>query len=424
MKSQEIKELLAGGALEKYGYIYADTEYQTARFIKAVESFEKQYGSDRDVALFSVPGRSEICGNHTDHNRGRVLAGAIDRDIIAVAAKNADGAVRILSDGYPQDTVFISDTADKSNFHSFTSAALIAGVVNGLTNNGRAAGGYDAYFTSEVLKGSGISSSAAYEVMVGNIMNFLYNGGALCNIELARVAQYAENTFFGKPCGLMDQAACAVGGFVYMDFEDTSAPCVEAIPFSLKDKGYSLCIVNTGGSHADLNDDYAAVPAEMRSVAKLLGRDALRGLCEEDIIKNLSNIRRLVGDRAVLRSLHFLRENERVLGIREALAEGDVGKFLGIVSESGRSSFEYLQNVYSPAFPKEQGLALALALTEGALSGKSYACRVHGGGFAGTVQVFLKNEDAQDYAEYMDAVFGDGAAQIFNVRAAGAVKLF
>ena len=424
MRSNELKSRIISGALDGYKDIYSDIEAQKQRFIKAIDSFASLYGEDRDIAVFSVPGRSEISGNHTDHNHGRVLAGAIDRDIIAVVAKNDDGVIRFHSEGYPEDCVEIKKTKNPENFEKYTSASLIAGMTRGFLNEGYSVGGYDAYATSEVLKGSGISSSAAYEVMIGNILNHLYNEGRVDNKEIAKLAQYAENVFFGKPCGLMDQMACAVGGFVYIDFEDPKQPVVEPIDFSLSKNGYSLCIVNTGGNHANLNDDYASVPAEMKSVAKLLGRDALRGLTEEDIVKNINNLRRLVGDRAVLRSLHFIRENDRVVSVKESLKSADIDGFLSGVRASGRSSFEYLQNVYTTINVKEQGLSLALALTEGYLGDKGGAWRVHGGGFAGTIQVFIKNEYIDGYIELMDSVFGDGAAMRLNIRPVGATKIF
>ena len=410
--------------VEKYKNLYADTKKQTERFIRAIDSFVSLYGADRDIAVFSVPGRSEISGNHTDHNRGCVLAGSIDKDIIAIAAKNEDGVIRFHSEGYPEDSVKISETDNPDNFKNYSSAALIGGMVRAFINAGYEVGGYDAYSTSDVLKGSGLSSSAAYEVMIGNILNHFYNGGKVDNTDIAVYAQYAENVYFGKPCGLMDQVACAVGGFVYIDFENAEKPYIEPISFSLHEAGYTLCIVNTRGNHADLNEDYAAVPREMKAVAKLLGRDALRGLTEEDIIKNFTNIRRVVGDRAVLRAFHFLRENERVAKIKEALKSQDIKTFLETVSESGRSSFEYLQNVYSPSNEREQGLSIGLALSEGYLCGKDAVSRGHGGGFAGTIQVFVKNEDAAGYIEYMDSVLGDGSCEAFNVRGVGATKLF
>ena len=424
MRANELIKKLEEGALNRYKNLYTDLDRQTERFIKAINSFTKIYGEDKEISVFSVPGRSEISGNHTDHNRGCVLAASIDRDIIAVAAKNEDGVIRFHSEGYPEDKVSLADADKPEAFKNYSSAALIAGMANRFINAGYKVGGYDAYSTSEVLKGGGISSSAAYEVMVGNIFNHLYASGEVENTEIAKYARYAENVFFGKPCGLMDQMACAVGGFVYIDFEDNENPAVEPIDFSLSDAGYSLCIVNSGGTHAELNEDYAAIPGEMCAVAKLLGREVLRGLTEEDIIKNLNNIRRLVGDRAVLRTLHFLRENKRVEKIKRALKSGNVEEFLSGVRESGRSSFEYLQNVYSNMNVKEQGLSLALALSEGYLEDKRAACRVHGGGFAGTIQVFVRNEDAEGYVSYMNSILGKDSAAAFRIRGIGAAKLF
>ena len=425
MKPTELKTLLKEGALEKYSTLYADTAAQAQRMIKAIDSFMGYYGSTRDVCIFSVPGRSEILGNHTDHNRGCVLAGAIDRDIIAVVAKNSDGIIRFHSEGYPEDTVDTALASDPKNFKKFTSHALVGGLVGGFIKNGYNVGGFDAYSTTQVLKGSGISSSAAFEVMVGNILNYLYNDGAVDNKEIAKLAQYSENEYFGKPCGLMDQMACAVGGFVYIDFEDNKNPIVEPIEFSLTDAGYSLCIVNTGGNHANLNDDYASVPSEMKGIAKLLGNDVLRGFSETDIIKEIPRLRKeCANDRAIMRALHFVRENARVEAAKGALESSDVDAFFKNVLGSGKSSFEYLQNVYTTKNPTEQGLSLALAVTDGFLADKKGAYRVHGGGFAGTIQAFIKNEDVDAYAALMDSVFGEGATMRLRIRPVGACKLF
>lgn len=425
MKASELKKLLADGALEKYSNLYANVEAQTARFIAALDSYIELYGDENDeVGIFSVPGRSEISGNHTDHNRGCVLAGAIDRDIIAVAAKNTDGVIRFKSEGYPKTTIDLSAIDDPDNFENYTSDALIAGLAKGFVNSSYSIGGYDAYATTEVLKGSGISSSAAFEVMIGNILNYFYNDGAVSNVEIAKLSQYSENVYFGKPCGLMDQVACAVGGFVFIDFCDPKNPIVDPIAFSLTDAGYSLAIVNTGGNHADLNDDYASVPYEMKAVAAALGSDALRGFTEADIIAKIPELREKLGDRAILRALHFVRENDRVGVIREALKNSDVNAFLEGILASGSSSFKYLQNVFTTINVKEQGLSLALALTEGYLAGKGCAFRVHGGGFAGTIQVFIKNEYVDGYAKLMDSVFGEGATMNLKIRPVGACRLF
>ena len=424
MLAREMKQLLLDGGLEKYSGLYADIKKQTERMIKAIDAFTAKYGTERDIALFSVPGRSEIIGNHTDHNRGKVMAGAINRDIIAVASKNNDGEIRFFSEGYPEDSVRISDVSSPKNFRPFTSKALVAGLAAGFEKNGYKIGGFDAYSTTEVLKGSGLSSSAAFEVMVGNVLNHLYNDGAVDNKEIAKLSQFSENVYFGKPCGLMDQMACAVGGFVYIDFKDAKAPVVEPIRFSLADAGYALCIVNTGGSHANLNADYASVPAEMKAVAKLFGRDVLRGLSESDLIAEGVKIRKTLGDRAFLRALHFIRENVRVADARDALRAENIRAFLDIILESGKSSFQYLQNVYTNQKPDEQGLSLALCLTDGFLGGKGSAYRVHGGGFAGTIQAFVKKEYLADYVALINSVFGEGAAMPLDIRPLGAVKLF
>ena len=424
MKAEQLKKHLTEGGLEKYSALYRDIKAQTARFIAAIDTFTSLYGDDRDIAIFSVPGRSEIMGNHTDHNRGCVLAGAIDRDIIAVAAKRDDGVIRLKSEGYPEDEVKICETRDPAAFDNYTSRALVAGLVNGFEKKGYSVGGYDAYTTTEVLKGSGISSSAAFEVMIGNILNYLYNDGKVANEEIAKLSQYSENVYFGKPCGLMDQVACAVGGFVFIDFKDTANPVIEPIEFSLTERGYSLCIVNTGGNHADLNDDYASVPAEMKAVAAALGGEFLRGFDEKKIIAAMPALRETLGDRALLRAMHFVSENERVLKGKAALKDGDLDEFFKQVLASGTSSFKYLQNVYTTINVREQGLSLALCLAESFLADTKSAHRVHGGGFAGTVQVFLPTEKLAEFAEYMDSVFGKGASMPLSVRPLGACRLF
>jgi len=424
MTSTELKKKLSEGALSAYSHLYSDIERQTRRMIEAVEAFEKTYGEGREVSLFSVPGRSETIGNHTDHNRGCVIAAAIDRDIISVASPNEDGVIRLLSEGYAPDEVDLSLLDDPDHFENYSSAALVAGVAAGFLKNDHAIGGFDAYSTTEVLKGSGISSSAAFEVMIGNIMNHLYNDGAVSSVEIAQLSQYAENVFFGKPCGLMDQTACAVGGFVFIDFEDPEKPVIEPIDASLSEKGYMLCIVNTGGNHADLNEDYASVPAEMKAVAALLGREVLRGLDEKELLSHAGKIRESLGDRALLRAIHFLRENGRVLAAKAALTAGDLKAFFAEILASGHSSFEYLQNVYTVKAVDEQGLSLALALTDGFMQTHEGAFRVHGGGFAGTILAFVKAEDVESYVQHMDAVLGEGATMRLKVRPVGATRLF
>ena len=421
MKASELQTKIREGALASYAHVYASPKEQTDRFIRITDTFVSLFG-DKEAVLLSVPGRSEIAGNHTDHNRGCVLAGAIDRDVIAVAARNDDGLVRFYSEDYPERTISVSDCHDPSGFEKYTSDSLIAGMLNGFSMKGYEIGGFDIAMTSDVLKGSGISSSAAFEVMIGNAINHLYNGGRVENSEVAKLAQYAENVYFGKPCGLMDQMACAVGGFVFIDFENAAEPKVMPIDFSLDSQGYALCIVNTGGNHADLNEDYASVPREMKAVAAYLGKEVLRGISEEEIIAKIPDIRKELGDRAVLRAIHFIRENKRVCEAKEALLAKDLDGFFKAVNLSGASSFKYLQNVYTTANVSEQGLSLALALADGYLLGEG-ASRVHGGGFAGTVQIFVRKSRLDGLVALMDSVFGEGAAVPFNVRPVGAIRL-
>ncbi len=424
MRADELIGFLESGGLSKYASLYDDLDHARERMIAAIKAFVANYGDDRDLYIFSVPGRSEIIGNHTDHNHGKVMAGAINRDILAVVAKNDDGLIRLCSEGYPKDQISLEDISNTAKFRKYTSRALVAGMVNAFVTAGHKVGGYDAYSCTEVMKGSGLSSSAAFEVMIGNILNHLYNDGVVDNKEIAKYAQYSENVYFGKPCGLMDQMACAVGGFVYIDFENSSDPVVESVDLSLSERGYSLCIVNTGGSHAGLNEDYASVPAEMKAVATLLGREVLRGISEEELIAAIPMLRKRSGDRAILRAIHFLRENDRVEAAREALIRADLDAFLEIISASGRSSFQYLQNVYTNNNPFEQGISLALCVADGALSGKKGAYRVHGGGFAGTIQAFVKNEDLEEFVGRMNSVFGEGAVMSLNIRPLGATRLF
>ena len=423
MKSKELKAKLLSGALDKRGDIYGDTASAAKRILKAVEAFESLYGEDRDVYVLSVPGRSEICGNHTDHNNGCVLAGAINRDIIAIASQRSDSTVRLKSEGYEESVIDIADATDTNRFKKFTSRALIGGMLGGFIGRGYKVGGFDAYTTTEVLRGSGLSSSAAFEVMIGNILNHLYNGGRVDNEDIAILAKQAENNYFGKPCGLMDQMACAVGGFVFIDFEKSDTPLVRPIAFSLKEEGYTLCIVNTGGNHANLNDDYASVPSEMCSVASCFGKQTLRGITEEQLVAAIPSLRERVGDRAILRAMHFIRENSRVAWAYSSLQSRDFDNFLLTVRESGRSSFEYLQNVYTTVNVKEQGLSLALALTDGYMGNKG-AYRVHGGGFAGTIQVFIPIDMLEGHVKLIDSVFGEGAAMPLYIRPYGACRLF
>jgi galactokinase len=431
MNAQTLKENILSGALDvRFAKLYGSDESvltaQRARYAALIDEFASRYGADRDIALFSAPGRSELSGNHTDHNHGCVIAGSIDLDIIAVAAKNEDSTVRIKSEGFPEDVVDI-DTFNTPNEARFgKSDALIAGVADGFRVRGYKVGGYDACTTSSVLKGSGLSSSAAFENMVGLMLSHFYNEGSVDFVTLAQISQYSENKFFGKPCGLMDQVACAAGGIVSIDFADTTAPIVEKVDFDLTEAGYCLCIVNTGGNHADLTPDYAAVPAEMKAVAAELGATVLRETDREALMKNIAALREKVGDRAILRALHFFAENDRVAEQKSALKSCDLEKYFAGVLSSGRSSFCYLQNVYTTANVAEQGISLALNLCESFLSklDKPTAWRVHGGGFAGTVQAYVPTENAQDFVKLLESVFGEGSCYLLHIRLAGAVKVY
>ncbi len=426
MKVTELKSALLSGAYDqRFEYIYGKEAVaaQKQRYAAAIDSFAALYGSDRDAALYSVAGRSEISGNHTDHNHGCVVAASIDLDIIAVAAPNSDNIIRVKSEGFDEDVVDLAVyTEPKTNIEGH-SDDLIAGVAVGFSKNGYKIGGFDAYTTSNVLKGSGISSSAAFEDMIGNILSHLYNDGKVDNVEIAKISQYAENVFFGKPCGLMDQVACAVGGIVGIDFGDPKNPIIEKLDFDMSAAGYNLCIVNTGGNHADLTDDYASVPAEMKSVAKALGKEVLRDLDEEAVIKAIPELRKTVGDRAILRALHFYAENRRVQKLTQDLKNNDLDAFFAGILASGRSSFCYLQNVYTCKNLSEQGLSLALCLAEKALGGKRAAWRVHGGGFAGTIQAFVPNENVEEFRRVMDGALGDGCCMVLRIRPVGAVKI-
>ena len=426
MNTKELRIAVENGKIndtltELYGT--ENVAKQTARYLAAIDEFEKLYGSIEDVNLYSVSGRSEISGNHTDHNHGRVIAASIDLDIIAVAAKLDGSVIKVKSEGFGEDTVDFTKYTEADEKLFGTSASIIAGMCRGFKNNGHNVGGFCAYTTSSVLKGSGLSSSAAFEDMIGNILNYIYNGGKVDNVEIAKLSQYAENVFFGKPCGLMDQVACACGGIVAIDFKDPKAPIIEKLDFDITKAGYNLCIVSTGGNHADLTDDYASVPAEMKGVAAHFGKTVLRELDADTVKKEIPALREKLGDRAILRALHFFNENERVANQTAALKSGDLDAFFDGVKASGRSSFCYLQNVYTTKNVSEQGLSLALCLAESYLADKKAAWRVHGGGFAGTIQAFVPAADAEGFRAVIDSAFGEGACIILRVRPRGAIKV-
>lgn len=418
----KIKEIIAQRGLDaEFSAVYKQEDYENnyARYLKVAEDFESIFedAGEREVSLFSAPGRSEIGGNHTDHNHGLVLAAGISLDAIAIASKNDEGIVRVKSAGYPMDTVDCNELEPCSK-ECGKSQAIVRGIVARFKELGYNVGGFDATTSSQVLSGSGLSSSAAFEVLVGTILNHLYNDGKVPMPEIAKIAQYSENVYFGKPCGLLDQMACAVGGFVSIDFEDTSKPVINAIDFDFAKSGHSLVIVDTKGSHSNLTDDYASVRGEMESVAEFFGKKVLREVDKEDVIRFAADVSKNLGERAVLRALHFYGENEKVVAQTEALLKNDFEAFKKLIIASGRSSYMYNQNVYTCKNPTSQPLSLALCISEQVLEGKG-AWRVHGGGFAGTIQAFVPDELVGTYTDEMKNIFGDDSCYVLSIRKGG-----
>lgn len=406
-----------------YGKEALVLEKQTARYEALSGMFRKKFGS-MEEHFFSTPGRTEIGGNHTDHNFGSVLAGSINLDSVAIASKNASNMVRVYSVGYDSCFEVDLDQLEPSPREHGTTTSLIRGIAARLKELGYEIGGFNACLTSDVLPGSGLSSSASIEVLIGNIISALFNEDKISPEVLAMTGQYAENNFFGKPCGLMDQVACAMGGIVTIDFKDPSDPQIRKVDFDFEAQDYSMIVVDTGGTHADLTDDYASVPTEMRSVAEVLGAKVVREIGLDDLMVSLAEVREKTGDRAVLRALHFLGDNARVGKQVAALENNDFKAFLSMITDSGNSSYKRLQNIYSPNNVGEQGVALALALTENFLEeiGEG-ACRVHGGGFAGTIQIFIPNRAVEAYAEMMKPVFGKHAVHALKIRALGTLHM-
>ena len=416
MDTKKIIELIENGDFdEKLIDVYVDVEqldYQKKRYINTILKFEEHYGTG-EVQIFSAPGRSEIGGNHTDHQHGKVLACAINRDAIGVV-KPIDGEIRLISDGSEEFVVDITDLGIKEE-EKGTTMALIKGVAAGFQERNYKVGGFQAYITSDVLIGSGVSSSAAFETLIGSILSGLYNDMSIHSTDIAIIGQYAENVYFGKPCGLMDQMACSTGSLVYIDFKDPKNPVVERVAFDMESYGYSLCITDTKGSHADLTDEYAAVPEEMKRVARYFGKEVLVDVSFEELLANMTDVREKTSDRCVLRALHFLAENKRVEKEVAALKMGNIADFFATVKASGDSSYKYLQNVYSVKDVQQQNVSLALAVSEAVLA-ENGVCRVHGGGFAGTIQAFVKNEAVKEYQSYMNQIYGDGACSVFKIR--------
>ena len=370
---------------------------------------------------FSAPGRTEIGGNHTDHQRGRVLAAAVNLDTVAAVRLNGTDQIRIHSKGYPMSEVNIKELTPKEEEINST-PALIRGVAARFVQLGCEVKGFDAYCESTVLPGSGLSSSAAYEVLIGTIINHLFFGAQVSQAEAAQIGQYAENVFFGKPCGLMDQTASAVGNLVTIDFFDKGNPKIEPVAFDFASCGHALCIIDSGADHADLTDEYAAIPGECKVVAAYMGKEVLTEIDEADFYAKIPELRKECGDRAVMRAIHFYQENARVPKQVAALEQGDFETFLKLIKESGYSSYMYLQNVIPAGYKEHQDVAVALAVCEHFLAGRG-AYRVHGGGFAGTIQAFVPYDILDSFVAGMDGILGEGACHVLSIRPQGGVEM-
>lgn len=402
--------------------IYVDTnllDYQRERYVKAINKYASLYG-DTDVEIYSAPGRSEVGGNHTDHQHGCVLAAAVNLDAIAVVGR-VDNKIKVLSDDFDIAPINLEDLEIKKAEEG-TSEALIRGVCARLKELGYNVGGFNAFITSDVLMGAGLSSSAAFETIIGTIISGLYNDMTIDPVVIAQVGQYAENVYFGKPCGLMDQCASSVGSLINIDFNDVAKPIVNKVDVDFSKFGHSLCIVDTKGSHADLTDEYAAIPMEMKKVANYFGKEFLREVDEEDFFNDIAGARKACQDRAVLRAIHLFEENKRVDQEVKALNNSDFETFKKVVKESGDSSYKFLQNVYANCDVQNQSVSIGLAMSE-KIIGRNGVCRVHGGGFAGTIQAFVKDEFVTAYKTEIERVFGKGSCHVLKVRKYGGKKV-
>ncbi len=423
--SKILKEKLASGDYDaRLKEVYLSDKAvadQKERLAVIIDEYVKLFGDNENIELFSAPGRTEVGGNHTDHNHGKVLAASVDLDTVAAAVERDDSVIVEKSFNFDALEVDISDL----NIHTEEfgkSSGLIRGMCAGFVEYGYKIGGFNAASMSRVLSGSGLSSSAAYEVLIGTILNHLYNDGKVSAVDIAKIAQFAENKYFGKPCGLMDQMASSVGSFITIDFKDPSEPVIKKVNFDFASCGHALCIIDTGGDHADLTDDYAAVRGEMEQAAEVFGKNVLRDVDEAEFMSNISLVREKVNDRAVLRAMHFYAENKRAEAEVKALESGDFDAFKELVTESGRSSYMYNQNVFTTKDVAHQGVSLALAMCEYLLKGKG-AWRVHGGGFAGTVQAFVPVDMLDDFCEKIEAVFSKGSCHVLSIRPFGGIKL-
>ena len=422
LKTKELIEKIEGGAFdEKLCELYVckkdGCKAFAERFKNLIASYTSCFGESEELGLFSAPGRTEIGGNHTDHQHGAVLAASVNLDVIAAAAPNGSDIIRIQSEGYPLDEIDLNDLSPKADEEN-QAKALIRGVAAKFAEMGYKLSGFNAYTTSNVLKGSGLSSSAAFEVLVGVIINNLYCGGTVSDIEIAKIGQYSENVYFGKPSGLMDQMASSVGSIVSIDFEDTAKPQVNKIEFDFPKTGHALCIIDSGADHADLTPEYAAIPTEMKAIAGHFGKDWLRQVPKADVMANIEKLRASYGDRAVLRAIHFYNDHNRAISEADALRNGEFDKFLNIAKESGFSSYMYLQNVNVKGATDNQPVGYVLALCDELLGGRG-AFRVHGGGFAGTVQAFVPLDILDEFKSKIENAVGEGCCHILSIRPVG-----
>ena len=425
LKKEEITNKISNGEFDdtfKYLYVTDDVKTQRDRYMSVINGYCEVFGDTEDVALFSAPGRTEIGGNHTDHQHGCVIAGSVNLDVIAAVSFNNENVVRIKSKGYDMDEVALDDLDIHTEEYD-KAISLIRGVLKKVSEFGYEIKGFNAYTESNVMKGSGLSSSAAFEVLIGTIVNNLFAQGKINPVEIAKIGQFAENVYYNKPSGLLDQMASSVGAVVAVDFKDNSNPIVRKVDFNLNEYGHSLCIIDSGADHADLTCEYAAVTEEMRLVSKYFGKDYLRDVDKAEFMANLKAVRSAVNnDRAVLRAIHYFNESDRAVRETEAIEKSDFAEFCKINRESGRSSFMYLQNVYASSMPKAQAVSLTLALCDEILGDKG-SYRVHGGGFAGTVQAFVPNDMVDEFKSKIEAVLGEGMCHILSIRPVGGYRL-
>ena len=425
LKKEEVISKLSKGELDdslKYLYVSSDVDLYRDRYMSVINGYEEIFGKADEVALFSAPGRTEIGGNHTDHQHGCVIAGSVNLDVIAAVSLNNENVVRIKSKGYPMDEINLDDL--EINEKEYDKAiSLIRGVIKRITELGYEVKGFNAYTESNVMKGSGLSSSAAFEVLVGTIINHLFANAEISPVEIAKIGQFAENVYYNKPSGLLDQMASSVGAVVAVDFKDNDAPVVKKVDFDLSSFEHSLCIIDSGADHADLTNEYPAVTEEMRLVSEFFGKKYLREVSRDEFFNKLKDIRKAVNnDRAILRAIHYFNDSDRAVAETEAIEKGDFKEFCKLNRESGRSSFMYLQNVYASSMPKAQAVSLTIALCEEILGDKG-SFRVHGGGFAGTVQAFVPNDMVDEFKSRIEAVLGEGMCHILSIRPVGGYRL-